>query len=61
MGKKLTSGEVKHIEQNRQVDKPERKVPPNWNSGVVAFEWWELAPDGFCSNPVSKPLRNPKP
>lgn len=61
MAKKLTSDDVKHVEQSRQTVKQEKKAPPKWNSGVLAVEWWEPAPDGFCSSPVSKPLRNPKP
>ncbi len=61
MARKRTSDELKRIEQNRQADKPEKKVPPDWNSGVLAFEWWEPAPDGFCSSPDRKHLRNTKP
>jgi len=58
MAKKLTSNDVKQVERgdigNGQADKPEKKVPHHWNSKVLAFEWWEPAPDGFCSSPVSK-------
>ncbi len=61
MAKKLTSDDVKHIEQSAQADKPEKTVSPHWNSGALAFEWWEPAPDGFCSSPDRKHLRNTKP
>lgn len=60
MAKKLTSEDVKQVEQNRQTGKLEKNVPPHWKSQVLAFEWWEPAPDGFCSGPTSKPLQNPK-
>lgn len=61
MVKKLTSIDVKHVQQTRRADKPEKSAPPHWNSGMLAFEWWEPAPDGFCSSPVNKRRPNPKP
>ncbi len=61
MAKKRTSDEVKHVEQTRQADKPEKNAPHHWNSRILAFEWWEPALDGFCSSPVNKRRPNPKP
>ena len=65
MVKRLTSNDVKQIGQddigNGQADKPAKNVPHYWNSKALAFEWWEPAPDGFCSSPVSRHRRNPKP
>ena len=61
MAKKLTSDDVKHLKQNRQVDNRRGTFRRNWNFEVVAFEWWEPAPDGFCSSPGRKHLRNLEP
>lgn len=65
MAKKLTSNDVKQVQQNdienRQADKPAKNVPYYWNSKALALEWWEPAPDGFCSSPVSRHRRNPEP
>lgn len=65
MVKELTSIDVKHVGQNDvgngQADKQAKNVPQYWNSKVLAFEWWEPALDGFCSSPVSRHRRNPKP
>jgi len=65
MAKKLTSYDVKQIEQNDngngQSDEPEKKATLYWNSKALVFEWREAAPDGFCSSPGRKLLRNPKP
>lgn len=61
MAKKLKSDRVKHIKTDRQANKSEKKAPPYWNSEILAFEWWELAPDGFCSSPSRKRRSNPKP
>ena len=65
MVKELPSNDVKHVGQNDigngQADKPKKKVPHHWNSKALAFEWWEPAPDGFCSSPLSGHRRNPKP
>lgn len=64
MVKKLPSSDVKQVRQDdigkRQADKPAKNVPHYWNSKALAFEWWEPAPDGFCSSPVSKHRPNPK-
>lgn len=53
MAKKLTSNDVKPVKQNedgnRQTAKPEKNALHHWNSKALAFEWWEPAPDGFCS------------
>jgi hypothetical protein len=57
MVEKRMSNDVKHVEQND--DGSARTGEPAacyWNSKILAFEWWEPAPDGFCSSPV----RNPK-
>ena len=55
MAKKLTSNDVKQVEQNDngngQADEPEKNAAHRWNFKILAFEWWEAAPDGFCSSP----------
>ena len=65
MVKELTSNDVKQVRQNDvengQADKPGKNVPHHWNSKALAFEWWEPAPDGFCSSPVRRRRPNPKP
>lgn len=65
MIKKLTSNDIKQVEQNYnrngQADEPEKYAAHCWNSKILAFEWWKPAADGFCSSPVRKHLRNPKP
>lgn len=61
MAKKRTSDKIEHVEQNGKADKPEKNAPTHWNSGILAFEWWEPAPDGYCSSPGDKRPRNPKP
>jgi hypothetical protein len=65
MVKKRTSNDVNQVAQNDngngQANSPEKNAPHYWNSKTLAFEWWELAPDGFCPSSVSKHLRNPKP
>lgn len=64
MAKKRRSNDVKQADQNignGQADRPEKNAPHYWNSKALAFEWWEPAPDGFCSSPVSRHRQNPKP
>lgn len=65
MVKKLTSNDVKQVEQNDngngQADEPEKNATHCWNSKVLVFEWWETAPDGFCSSPGRKRRQNLKP
>ena len=56
MAKKLASNHVKLIEKND--DGNSRTGEPAacyWNFKTLAFEWWEPAPDGFCSSPGQDP------
>lgn len=51
MAKKLTLNDINHLEQNARVDESPERAVRYWNSKILAFEWWEPAPDGFCSSP----------
>jgi len=65
MVKMPASNDVKQVEQNDngngQADKPEKNAAHCWTSKILAFEWWETAPDGFCSSRGRKRRPNPKP
>lgn len=65
MVKKRASNNVNQAERDEnatgQADRPAKNATHLWHSRAPAFEWWEPAPDGFCSSPVGRHRRNPKP
>jgi hypothetical protein len=54
MAEKLKSSDAKQVKKNDngklQADEPQKIATRRWNSKILASEWWEPAPDGFCSS-----------